>query len=414
MKKEKQLIKDGAFVNAATGLGMQNMDKNENIKVTPYMPCDLQSLAAMVVRDGIADFIVNGIPEASLMNDITIINDGDGKAAKEVYSIGLIEALKEAGSNTRLTGGSVIVTEYEGDTTDSVKIPPNDSAKVTGYGVYSAGNVRIDKNEFSGKEPSKIYVKLIDGSEVEVARDRCTVIHGRKLPDVLTGVSLSERYFGVSDLQKVEHDIRIYAAVSGALYNMAQETGVIIARFSNLNAMLSKPDCGVKDLNTILTTLKLCMNSMRMMFSGKDDNFDILKHDFAGLPEILQKLQVTISAKSRTPVSILWGVSASGLAQTNEADVKMWCHEIEQWRSNTLYRPTCSLIADFTRRNMKKEFSEFTWGKVDEMTVKELLEAMNIQSQCLERYFNMGSISKDEIRDSVFVNGHSWDVSVEK
>jgi len=415
MTKKAKSIMDGAYINSATGLGMMCMDKSENVCVTPYEECDLQKLATMVVKDGIADFIVNGYSEAALMKDITITNDSEGKALKKVYEIGLIDALKEAGSNSRLTGGSVIVTEYEGDDSiEALKTSPQANKEIVGYRVYSAGNVKLDKNDFNGNEPNIINVKLIDGSEVAVNRERCTVIHGKKLPDVLSGVSLRERYFGVSELQKVEGDLRTFAAICGAIANMAQETGVLLTKFANLNMMLSKPDCGTKDIHTLLTSMKLCMNSMRMTYVGKDDDFQILNHTFAGLPEIVQKYMVTISAKSRVPVSILWGVSASGLAQTNDADVKMWCQEVEQWRSKTLYRPACKLISDFTRRNLKKEYSEFTWGEVDEMTLKQVLESKKMQAETLEKYYNMGAVDKDEIRDGVFVNGHSWEISVEK
>ena len=76
--------RSGAFDNAATGLGTMGMDKSENIKVTPYVACDLESLASMTVKDGIADFIVNGYSEAALMKDISVVNDADGEAAKEI------------------------------------------------------------------------------------------------------------------------------------------------------------------------------------------------------------------------------------------------------------------------------------------------------------------------------------------
>lgn len=415
MTKKVNSIMDGAYINSATGLGMMGMDKSEHTLVAPYDECDLQKLATMVVRDGIADFIVNGYPEAAFMKDISITNDADGEALKKVYEIGLIDALKESGSNARLTGGSVIVTEYKGDDSiEALKMPPQANKEIVGYRVYSAGNVKLDRNEFKGNEPTIIKVKLIDGSEVEVARERCTVIHGKKLPDVLSGVSLRERYFGVSELQKVEGDLRTFSSICGAIANMAQETGIILTKLSNLNMMLSKPDGGTKDLHTLLSAMKLCMNSMRMTYVGKDDDFKILSHSFAGLPEIVQKWMVTISAKSRVPVSILWGVSASGLAQTNDADVKMWCQEVEQWRSKTLYRPACKLISDFTRRNLKKEYSEFSWGEVDEMTLKQVLESKKMQAETLEKYYNMGAVDKDEIREGVFVNGHSWEISVEK
>jgi hypothetical protein len=48
------------------------------------------------------------------------------------------------------------------------------------------------------------------------------------------------------------------------------------------------------------------------------------------------------------------------------------------------------------------------------MTLKQVLESKKMQAETLEKYYNMGAVDKDEIRDGVFVNGHSWEISVEK
>lgn len=177
--------------------------------------------------------------------------------------------------------------------------------------------------------------------------------------------------------------------------------------------MLSKPDCGVNDVHRVLSLAKLTMNSMRAVFAGKDDGFEILNHSFAGLPEIWQKSMNLVSSKSRIPVSILFGQGATGLAQTNEGDLKAWAQTVGAWRSDCLYRPTCRLLADLTRRNLGREMSEFGWGAVDEMTLKETLDAKKLQADTLKAYCDMGVLSPDEIREGVFVNGHGWEVSVD-
>ena len=108
-------VEDGAYENAATGLGKKGMDKGANTVVSPYVPADLGALATMKVKDGIAAFIIDGFPMASLMNDVKIVGDEDGAAFKSASETGLFKSVKKAGSALRLTGGSVVVTEYEGD-----------------------------------------------------------------------------------------------------------------------------------------------------------------------------------------------------------------------------------------------------------------------------------------------------------
>ena len=414
MTKTKQAIqiKDGAYENMATGLGKKSMDKSANIRATPYTPAKLPELASMKVQDGIAAFIVDGIPEAALMKDVSITNDGDGAAFKIASNIGLFRAIKDAGSELRLTGGALIVTEYEGDTVETLATEPNPSAKVKSYRVYSAGKVDLQNGDFNGEEPDFFNVLLLDGKSRKIHPSRCTVFKGPKLPDVLSDVSLRERYFGVSALYPVEQSLKELAAVSGAIIHMAQETGTLLLRLSDLNMMLSKPDCGVEDLHKVLSLLKLCMNSMRAGFAGKDDGFDILSHNFAGLPEVWTKSMALVSSRSRIPMSILFGQSATGLAQTNEGDIKAWCQLVDMWRNNYLYAPSCKLISDLTARNHTEKFEEFTWGAVDEMTLKELLEARKLQAETLDIYFKDGALYPEEMREGVFKNGHSWEISV--
>lgn len=409
------MMLDGAYENAATGLGKKGMDKGANTVVAPYKEADLASLATMKVKDGIAAFIVDGFPTAALMNDIKIVGDEDGSAYKEASKKKLFKAVKKAGSSLRLTGGALVVTEYDSDRSKEVKLTeaPPESAKVVGYRVYSAGKVNLRKEDFNGGEnPDLFRVKVIGGGEVEVHTSRCTLFKGPELPDVIEN-SLREQFFGVSELCPLEQDLKDLASISGAVVNMIQETGTLLLRLNNLSLLLSKPDNGVEDLHKIISTMKLCMNSMRATFAGPKDGYDMINHNFAGIAELWTKKQMDVSAKSRIPMSILFGQSATGLAQTNEGDVKAWCSSVGSWRQEYLYVPTCSLIEDFCRRNLEKKYTEFSWGAIDEMTLLQTLDALKKQAETLCMYYDRGILFNEEIRTGVFVNGHSWEISVE-
>lgn len=410
---EKQIkITDGAYENAMTGLGKKGTDKAAHTRASAYVPANLEQLGSMKVQDGIASFIVDGFPEAALMNDISITNDTEGKALKLASQLGMLKAVKKAGSALRLTGGAVVVTEYEGEK-DLAKEPKKGSI-VKGYRVYSAGMVDIRSDDFkNSEEPSVFRVNIIGGGSVDVHPSRCTVFHGPELPDTITNC-LRERYFGVSALYPVEQSLKDLAAVSGSIINMAQETGTLLLRLSNLNLMLSKPNCGIEDIHKVMSLVKLTMNSMKAAFASDKDGFDILTHNFAGLPEVWTKCMMMVAAKARIPMSILFGQSASGLAQTNEGDTKAWCQSVDMWRNEYLYMPMCILLSDLTRRNLKDELSEFTWGAVDEMTLKQTLEAKKMQAETLSMYYDRGVLTEEEIRTGVFVNGHSWEISVDE
>ena len=414
MAKEKVKLTDGAYKDAISGLGMMKEDKNEHICVSAYRPQNLAELASMKMQDGLAEAIVDKPIEAAFANDISIIGDDDGSALKLFDSIGLKVAMKEAGSCQRLTGGAVVVTEYEDDYELS-KEAKSDS-KVVGYNVHSAGRIEFQSGDFENGKPKLFRIRALGGTEVIVHPSRCTIVNGKKLPDVIADSSnIREAFFGVSRLAPCVETLKQIGAVVGSIVNMAQETGTLLVQLNNLAMILAKPTGQARDeLLELLSVMKMGMSSFHATFAGAGDQFQILNHNFAGLPEIWQKLLNTLCAKSGFPSSIFTGRSATGLAQTNEGDMKIWNSLVEAERSNYLYKPTCALLADLTRRNLKKELSEFVWGDVQSMSLKEELEAMKLQVDTLGIAQDKGWIEPEPVRKSLFVNGHSWNVSVEE
>lgn len=403
---------DGAYTNAVTGMGTIEMDKAEHVRASAYSGADLRELAKMKVQDGVAARIVESVPESALKHDISIIGDADGRAFKECSRKGLIEALRKAGEAQRLTGGAVIVTEYEDDT--HVSEPPPARGKVEGYRVYSAGAVELSVTDFDGERPKRFNVRRMDGVTVPVSPERVAVVHGKTLPDVIaSSSSIGEAFFGTGFLKPAEQAIKDLAATFGSAVSMAQENGLSIFRFDGLNQMMSRPGCGVDDLQKLMSVVKFGMSSMRAVYLGAGDSFDFKSHSFGGIPELLQKLVNRVSACCGIPVSILFGQSATGLAQTNEGDTKAFFDLVSNWRSNYLYRPAERLVADIARRNLGRDMGEFEWGSLYEMTDSEMNEAMAKQAEYLTKYIQTGVITPDEVRAGVFVNGHSFNISVD-
>lgn len=410
----KQKLNDGAYKTFTLGLGVTGIDKTKETKAATYVEADLAELAKMKVQDGVAARIVEGVPETAFKNDIAIIGDNDGIIFKELSAMGLFEALQLAGEYQRLTGGAVIVTEYDdANRVEDIKKPVSNGAKVLGYRVYSSGKVRLNTADFNGDFPKVYHIERRDGVTVDVDPSRVTVIYGKALPDVLAGVSTREAFFGSSALKPCETSLKNLATVIGAVVGMASETGAMLFNLDGFNELMSRPDTGIRDAKELIGLVKYAMGSMRAAFMGGNDKINILSHNFAGLPEILQKLMNQVCADSQHPASILFGQTVSGLSQTNEGDLKAYGELVEKWRSRYMYRPACRLISDYCARNIKRQnVQEFTWGPVSVMTENELIEARAKQADTLSKFYQIGAISADEIREAVFVNGHSFEISL--
>lgn len=417
MKAEKKRFSDGAYTNLVTGLGDAGIDKTERTAATPYVPANLEELARMQMQDGLADIITCDPVDVAFMNDPALAGDDSGEIYEAATRAGIVEAIQSAGEEQRLTGGAVIVREYEEEAYGdgpALGEPPAANWKVSGVRVYGAGEIYLHAEDFQGDKPAAFPIRLMDGTEARVHPARCVVFHGKRLPGSLrTAGSIRENYFGTSALRPVEKALKDLATVTGSIVNMATETGTLLISLDGINEMLSKPDCGVRDVHQIMSLVKLCMNSMRATFAGPNDKFQILSHNFGGIPDVLQKLMVLTAAKSHIPMSILFGQSATGLAQTNEGDAKAYAKTVNAWRQRYIYKPAAEIFADFARRNFGKEVPGFTWGAIDTRTVTEELEARKRESEIDAAAINMGVLTADEVRRARYENGHSFELSVD-
>lgn len=413
----KEKFNDGAYTNLVTGLGDFGIDKTEHTRATPYTPANLEELARMQMQDGLADIIASDPAEVAFMNEPSLTGDDDGTVLEAAMRAGLVEAIQSAGEEQRLTGGAVIVREYAeelyGDG-PALMEPPKDGWRVSGFRVYGAGEINLRAEDFQGDRPVRFPIALMDGGEAAVHPDRCVVFHGKRLPGALKPAgNIREKFFGTSSLRPVEKALKDLATATGSVVNMAAETGTLLVCLDGINEMLSKPDCGVSDVHKMMSLVKMCMNSMRATFAGPNDKFQILSHNFGGVPEVLQKLMILTAAKSRVPMSILFGQSATGLAQTNEGDAKAYAKMVNAWRQRYIYRPASELISDFARRNFGKDVPGFTWGAIDTRTISEELEARKKESEIDTAAINMGILTADEVRKARYENGHSFELSVD-
>lgn len=80
--------------------------------------------------------------------------------------------------------------------------------------------------------------------------------------------------------------------------------------------MLADPDNGLKAVRERMSLTNLSMSSMRSLFQDKDDTFSMVSHNFTGIPDVVRLMMVVTCAKSRIPMSILFGQSVTGLSAT--------------------------------------------------------------------------------------------------
>lgn len=247
MKKTKTKLNDGAYRNLVTGLNDPTTDKTIHTHADGFnaVQNDVE-LALMYLDDGIASNIASTFPESALAEDIKIIGDEDGKIIKELESIDFIESVIEAGTMSRVFGGAVIVTLYDGNT-DFDKAP-NDNEKVVGYKVYNSSDFELDINDFVTDQKSDYYneVELFrlvkDNGEIErIHASRVTIIRNKRAPRILRNLDWKQRYFGCSSVKEVDDSLKNLGLSFGGLGNMVAESGLKIFPFPDFSRCWQTP-----------------------------------------------------------------------------------------------------------------------------------------------------------------------------
>ena len=415
----RKTFKDGAYLNAMTGLGMPGNDK------TTYTRSNLKNLAqndielaSMLLQDGIATSIASSYPETALADDIKIKGDESGDIIEAMEFIGFIDAVIEAGTMSRAFGGSAIMTLYDG-TTPFWK-PPKPNEKVVGYKVYSSADFEIGDEDYLTDKTSEFYneleifrVNLENGKQAKVHASRLTIFRNKKVPSILKNISFNQKFFGYSSIKEVDDALKDLGSSMGGVANMVSETGLKVFSLDGLTQMLSRPDNGVKSVQERMNIVNMALSAYRSVFQDKNDKFDMVSHNFTGIPDIIRLMMVCVCAKSKIPMSILFGQTITGLSGTNDGDLKTFYKDVNNWRKKVLYRNMCKLIPYYMNRNEGKSgLYNLTFAPLGTLTGKEYVDAKFVQAQTCEKFFNMGAMTSDEIRTCALENGGTFELSV--
>ena len=73
--------------------------------------------------------------------------------------------------------------------------------------------MEFQPTDFQGDTPKVYRVVLLDNKRIEIHPSRCTVIHGKIVPDILQGIPIRERFFGMPALKACEQSLKNLANV---------------------------------------------------------------------------------------------------------------------------------------------------------------------------------------------------------
>jgi len=413
-------VKTDGWVNMMAGYGRASRDKSSQTYFgnTPILQ-DSQ-LTNLWIGDGLGKKIVDVVSFDMIRNGWEIPEDENEKISKELERLNAPAKIYEAMNWKKLYRGALIVML----TNDSAKLDKPLPPTVRGIEkllVYSAIKVEIQETDFVTDPKSKYYgeieifrVRTITGNIEEIHRSRCLVFKGDLIPDdSIPGITLEMRYWGMSTLQPIWDRLKNFGGMEHGISNLMYEFVIGVYKLENLAEILAEKD-GVDLFYTRMECINASKSMINSVILGKDEDFTRNTASLAGIPEVMDRFMMTLSAVADIPVTRLFGRSPAGENATGESDSRNY-YDMVGARQEVQLKPNLMELMFVINKYMNVSTTlTVDFNPVWEPTPAEMLEMKKKQAETDQIYIITGVLSAEEVYNHRFVGGYKFETNIEE
>lgn len=258
--------------------------------------------------------------------------------------------------------------------------------------------------------------------EGRAAPPKQQLIHETRLI-VLNGIQISRYQVSFRDVDKFWGDsvlVRIAEILRD--FNVAwQSAGILVTDFSqavysieNLMQLVMKtPD----KLRARIQALEMSRSTARAVLIDAKEKFQRESTNISGLPDLLEKLSLRLAAAIDMPLSLLMGQAPKGLGADSEGDLRMYYDKIRSFQRRKV-KPILKTIITMVMKSMRERGVPKKWdinfNPLWQLTDAEIAEARLTQARTDSLYVKAGALHPDEIRDSRWRGGYSYETQIDE
>jgi phage-related protein (TIGR01555 family) len=399
-------IRADSYINTLAGIsGKSDKTRHTVFGAAPILQDE--QLTQMYLGDGFAKKIVTKVADDMTRNWITIENDEENQITKELKRLKSQTAFNEAIDWQRLYRGGIIVMGLMDGRKLWQPINKNNIRGIEWLKVYSAARINIDSTMIVKDSKSEYYedveifnVRKITGSEIKIHRSRCLVFKGEPVPDTSRYVTTDNLYWGMSALQSIFNQVKNYGATEQGVVNLLLEAVIGIFKLHNLPELLSEGN--EERFYTIMETINASKSLINSVMLGPKDEFDRNAANMSGIPDIIDRFQMNLSAVTGIPVTLLFGRSPAGQNATGDSDLRNYYDMIDS-RQEVQMRPPLQKLINIINGYLgvlpEDEEPMFKFNPVWTPTAAEIAETKNKEGQTQQKDVELGIIDVEESRD---------------
>jgi phage-related protein (TIGR01555 family) len=413
-------FKSDGWKNLIIGLG-KKVDKTESTFFGHFPILDDEELTRMYMGEGIGKKIVGVVADDMTKNWIDITQDDKEEIAKELKRLKTFTEVNSSLRWARLYRGSItVIGVQDGKGLDQ----PLDLKNLKGKEIkwlktYPASKIQMTTNDIVKEQSSPYFedievftIQKTNGNFIKVHQSRCMVFKGETIPKDVDGTDFQNEYWGISTLQSIWKRLSNFGSIETSFINLMLELVIGKYKVEGLsNILASNNTKAVMERMEIINVSKSLLN---MLIMGENEDFIRDTVNLAGVPDMFDRFMMSLSAVSEIPVTRLFGRSPAGENATGESDLITYYDMIKTKQITWLQPPLqylVSIIALTQGSDPEKHLIEF--NPVWVPTQQQLIEMRSKQAETDKIYLETGVLSQLEVRRERFLNGYSFETSVE-
>lgn len=410
----RSAIRDDGWQNLTTGMGDPSRDKMTQASYAPLVPLDYGTLESLYYGEDMCERIVDALPEECFRRGWKIEGPHAELGGKEFKRLGLVSKLRAVHGWSRLWGGAALIFGVDdGQTQDK----PLDVTRVRDVKFINLVDRRylLPLSYYEAPlspnfgQPATYTVTPAFGtgatsggmSGVTIHETRLIRFQGTVIDDITTRRLGGWSY---SALQRPFDVLKLFASAFQAAGQLMNDAGQAVFSVTGLIQQLTGPNAAA--IRQRFATLDQQRWAGRMLLTDKDkEEFRREPVQVAGVADMLEHIEMRLAAAARMPVTKLMGRSPAGMDATGDNDTREWYASVKAEQSNKL-EPAIVRALDIVTAGKwtTDEKNSIEWVAMEEPNDKETAEVEKLEAETFKIYFDMGSLSGEQVALVKFAN----------
>ena len=347
--KDKNGVNIDGWQNVFTGLGFYNRDKKEGAGFRQCKYFYQWELDELYRSDGLARVIIDTVADEMVRQGWDIEGDPDGSINGAIETLNGYTVIADLIKWSRLYGGALIVMGIDDGRDLAEPVDFRTMRSINWLRVFDRYQASSADGTFNPDLNSPNYgypeVYLITDSRTGLV----FYAHYTRVLRMDWNI-LPPRYTNWNDgwgdplMQSIYAELRNYQTLFGNVATMTYDFVTKILKVGNLSELVAS-QCS----DQIVQRVNLLNQTTGMTNTAIIDTEESLeKHStsVAGLPEVIDRFMLSLSAVTGIPVSLLYGRAPAGLNATGDNDVRNFYDRVKQYQESKL-RPVLEKLVTY-------------------------------------------------------------------